>query len=186
VNAELMLVAVAGIVMIVWAGALRFGWLPVGDERKAKVWHQVYSNPRHPYRERSVTGALLMSGIGTLAIAIAAILMERSASPSWYFVAPFAVSLVAFGFALRYWFRPPPWSHPDWLREELRRREACLPSHLPVPAEGNRPTMSRRELALGWTLAAVGTAGVFILDWPPAILFGVGTWLSLVVITKVR
>jgi len=76
--------------------------------------------------------------------------------------------------------RPPKWLKPAWLREDEKRLDAGLPSLVPIPPEGDRPVISRRDVTLVYAMSGALLLGVFLLRWPPALLLGPAVALPMV------
>ena len=81
---------------------------------------------------------------------------------------------------------------PSWMREEIRRERAGLPSGVPLPPEGDRQVVSRRVKRLAWIwvallfLGAVPAGQWFGLGTTLALLFGAGTSAALVASWRTR
>ena len=162
--------------MILGGVAWWLGWVPRGHDRKARWYHQVYTNPDHPFRGKYAAASVGAMGLALLVMSVAFVGVAAAG----------LIALVLFVLSVVYYFRPPNWSKPAWLREEERRAVEGLPPEHAVPPEGRTPTASRAEWVIAWAIIGLSVLGVALWNWPPGMLVGAGIAMSVMAVTRVR
>jgi hypothetical protein len=161
------------------------GWdAASGEDRRARAyWWQVRFMP-WPYHNG--VAASLPIGI-SLVFAAGGVLLPNDGPFGW--LSPAMAAATLHGFHVGVWalIRPPRFLQAPWLRADQERRKRGLPSAIPVPPEGKRPTMTARAFAV----SALGFA-TFALVWlalgfpPGPILIGLAIALPAVAATRLR
>lgn len=141
-------------------------------------WRRVYHhNMRTLPDARWAWGCMLPFGVALLLLAVGALIsvlalpdpLEGIVSGVWLICVLAALVTLVVKLVRSRSLQPP------WMREEIQRERAGLPSNVPLPPEGDRQVVSRRVKRLAW----IWVTFVFLAAVPAGLWLGAGTGLAL-------
>ena len=153
---------------------------------RLRRWEAQYRNPYVPAHIRNSPLGLLVGGPSFMLMAVAGVVIP--AGRPWAYLG-LALGLLAFaGLAasLVVVHHPPRWLKPAWLQEEERdgRRPAATTDCPGTPRVGWR--LGHREYAVSWVVQGAFLVLWWVFAWPPSLLLGAGTALSLLLARRRR
>lgn len=130
-------------------------------------WRRVYHHNMRTLPDACwAWGCMLPFGVALLLLAVSGLIsvlalpdpLEGIVSGVWLLTALAAIGTFVVLLVRRRSIQPP------WMREEIRRERAGLPSNVPLPPEGDRQVVSRWVKRLAWIWVAFLFLGQFPLD----------------------